>query len=207
MIIQPTAKLAFQSTELDVYDLNGTRWMGCPQIADALGMRDRRAVNDIYKRHKSEFTPAMTGILTVPSISGAQQTRVFSPEGVIRICMLAKSERAAAFRDWATEVLMGRAAPMQPSRHLPALPEPPEPLVAARDELLRAKPRWAAIARYVRLGLTNTEIARLLRLQPKAIAANRRRMEACAILPPPAQLGQWRQAALRLGFAGGRTHG
>lgn len=68
----------------------------------------------------------------------------------------------------------------------------------AKDELLKAKPLWGKIARYVCMGLSGTEIALLLSRDPATIGKHRRRMEACGILTPPANLARMQQLGLKL---------
>lgn len=68
----------------------------------------------------------------------------------------------------------------------------------ARDELLKAKPLWGRIARYVGMGLSGAEIGLLLNRDPATIGKHRRRMEACGILTPPANLARMQQMGLRL---------
>lgn len=68
----------------------------------------------------------------------------------------------------------------------------------AKDELLKAKPLWAKIARYVGMGLSGTEIGLLLSRDPATIGKHRRRMEACGIITPPANLARMREMGLTL---------
>ena len=68
----------------------------------------------------------------------------------------------------------------------------------AKDELLKAKPLWAKIARYVGMGLSGAEIGLLLNRDPATIGKHRRRMEACGIIKPPANLARMQQMGLRL---------
>jgi hypothetical protein len=187
MIIQPTAKLAFHTTELDSYDINGTRWARLQQIVAALGM-ERRAGQQLFKRHRSEFTREMTDIITVPSAGGAQQTRVFSPRGAMRFAMLANTPKSAAFRDWASDVLEGK----QPALAAPAyIPPPSHPFADPRDvqirtlqaQLIKTNPRWQLLARYKAANLSNTEIGKLLGVSRSTAGAYVRDMRACGLLP------------------------
>lgn len=72
----------------------------------------------------------------------------------------------------------------------------------AREELLKAKPLWGRIARYIGMGLSGTEIGLLLNRDSATIRKHRRRMEACGILTPPANLARMRELGLTL-IAGG----
>ncbi len=72
----------------------------------------------------------------------------------------------------------------------------------AREELLKAKPLWGRIAKYLSMGLTGAEIALLLKHNVSTIRKHRRRMEACGILTPPANLARMRELGFTL-IAGG----
>lgn len=75
-------------------------------------------------------------------------------------------------------------------------------ITAARTELLRANPLWKAIARYADMGLTAAEIARLTGYGKETLRRTRRRMEACGVLQPPANLAKMQQLALPLVMKG-----
>ena len=72
----------------------------------------------------------------------------------------------------------------------------------AREELLKAKPLWGRIAKYLGMGLSGAEIALLLKHNASTIRKHRRRMEACGILTPPANLARMRELGFTL-LAGG----
>lgn len=104
--------LVFESTEFDVVDIHQIPWLRGPQIADALAMRDRRGIHDIYTRNADEFTDDMTQVIDLPTAGGIQPVRIFSPRGCYLLGMLARTEKAKAFRAWVLDVLEGRIAPL-----------------------------------------------------------------------------------------------
>ncbi len=108
-----TAVLVFESTEFDVVDIHNVPWLRGPQIADALEMRDRRGVHDLYSRNADEFTEEMTQVIDLPTAGGIQPVRIFSPRGCYLLGMLARTEKAKAFRSWVLDVLEGRAVPRE----------------------------------------------------------------------------------------------
>ncbi|WP_207458147.1 hypothetical protein [Azospirillum sp. SYSU D00513] len=63
----------------------------------------------VYDKNRDEFTDAMTTILTMETACGPQQVRIFSARGCYLMAMLAKTERAKKFRQWALDVLDGTA--------------------------------------------------------------------------------------------------
>lgn len=109
--------LAFQETEFDVVDLHGNPWLRGQQIADALGYKNpRQAIDDTYSRNADEFTEDMTQVMDLPTAGGIQPVRIFSLRGAHLLGMLARTERAVAFRRWVLDVLEGREAPQQTGR-------------------------------------------------------------------------------------------
>lgn len=67
-----------------------------------------------------------------------------------------------------------------------------------REELLKAKPLWGRIAKYIGMGLNGAEIGLLLKHNESTIRKHRRRMESCGILTPPANLARMRELGLTL---------
>ena len=107
--------LTFQSTEFDVVDIHNVPWLRGPQIGDALGYlkEGRVAIDRLYKSNADEFSGEMTQILDLPTAGGVQPVRIFSPRSCYLLGMLARTERAKAFRQWVLDVLEGRALPQQ----------------------------------------------------------------------------------------------
>lgn len=104
--------LVFQETEFDVVDIHNVPWLRGYQIGSALGYaQPDAAIAKLYERNADEFTPEMTQVLELPTAGGVQQVRVFSPRGCYLLGMLARTERAKAFRQWVLDVLEGRAMP------------------------------------------------------------------------------------------------
>ena len=115
MAAQPTtnAVLVFESTEFDVVDLHNVPWLRGPQIAGALGYNRDDRLSDLYSRNADEFTDEMTQVLDLPTAGGIQPVRIFSPRGCYLLGMLARTEKAKAFRAWVLDVLEGRVAPRE----------------------------------------------------------------------------------------------
>ena len=182
MTLTPTAETAvFDGQDIEVLGIDGTPWIRGCQLCHPLGVSER-TIKRLYKRHKSEFTEGMTAVVELPTEGGPQLTRLFSPRGAALIAMLANTERAARFRAWVLDVLEARPAPAAD----PAPGAPTAVLTALQEEVLRARPRWQAIRRYAGMGLGRNEIARLLSLDPATVRKERRRMEACGLIAPPA---------------------
>jgi hypothetical protein len=97
--------LVFQSTTFNVIDRAGRPWLRGRQIADALGYKRARDLNDLYTRNAEEFTDSMSAVLKLPSAGGLQSTRIFSLRGAHLLAMFASTSRAQAFRRWVLDIL------------------------------------------------------------------------------------------------------
>lgn len=105
----PKTALSFQSTAFEVIDRDGESWLRGPQIGDALGYQKdgRIAIDKLYKSNADEFTDHMTAVIELPTAGGVQKVRIFSLRGAHLLGMLAKTERAKAFRQWVLDILEG----------------------------------------------------------------------------------------------------
>ena len=108
------AVLVFENTEFDVVDLHNVPWLRGSQVASALGSENpRRYITELYDRNADEFTDDMTQVLDLPTAGGIQPVRIFSPRGCYLLGMLARTEKAKAFRVWVLDVLEGRVVPRE----------------------------------------------------------------------------------------------
>ena len=105
--------LSFQNVNFDVVDQQGQPWLRSQQISVALGYSRGDQVNDLYERNADEFTEAMTQVVDLPTAGGTQPVRIFSPRGCYLLGMLARTEKAKAFRAWVLDVLEGRQVPRE----------------------------------------------------------------------------------------------
>lgn len=108
------AVLAFDDTQFDVVDIHNVPWLRGSQVASALGYSDpSRSISELFSRNADEFTDEMTQVVELPTAGGVQMVRIFSPRGCYLIGMLARTERAKAFRAWVLDVLEGRVVPRE----------------------------------------------------------------------------------------------
>ena len=108
------AILTFENTEFDVVDIHNVAWLRLPQIEGALGYANGgKALSTLFTRNADEFTEEMTQVLDLPTAGGVQPVRVFSPRGCYLLGMLARTEKAKAFRQWVLDVLEGRTQARQ----------------------------------------------------------------------------------------------
>ena len=105
--------LIFETTEFDVVDIHQIPWLRGAQVALAIGYQNpANAIKDLYSRNEDEFTDEMTQVIDLPTAGGIQPVRIFSPRGCYLLGMLARTEKAKAFRAWVLDVLEGRIAPL-----------------------------------------------------------------------------------------------
>jgi hypothetical protein len=203
LILRPENRVRFNDTELDVYYVNGERWLLGSQIVTAMGQSEQ-ALRMLYKRHRSEFTSDMTAIVTVDTPAGVRQMRIFSPRGAALISMLTNSPKAVAFRVAVLDVLEGKAPPPLAGTRLradgaTARQAPPlmsaDMAAALQKEILAGRPLWRRIARYRGLGLAIRDCAKLLEVSKDTLRSQVRRMEACGILTPPKNLARMQAGA------------
>lgn len=108
---QSGAVLAFENMSFDVVDIHNVPWLRGQQISVALGYSRSDQALDLYNRNADEFTDEMTQVLDLPTAGGIQPVRIFSPRGCYLLGMLARTEKAKAFRAWVLDVLEGRVVP------------------------------------------------------------------------------------------------
>ncbi|KZC99710.1 MULTISPECIES: BRO family protein [unclassified Thalassospira] len=106
------ATLTFQDTELSIIDRDGVPWLIGAEVARALGYASAEEIGKLYRRHKDEFTEAMslTVKLTGRGHIAPTNHRIYSPRGAQLIAMLAKTDRAKDFRRWVLDVLEKQSA-------------------------------------------------------------------------------------------------
>ncbi len=105
--------LTFQNTEFDIVDIHNIPWLRAMQIAYALEYKNpAQDIHNLYTRNADEFTEEMTQVLDLPTAGGVQPVRIFNPRGCYLLGMLARTEKAKAFRQWVLDVLEGRVQPL-----------------------------------------------------------------------------------------------
>lgn len=105
------ALLKFEDTTFDVVDRSGNPWLRLHQIGVALGYSRADSVNRIYQANADEFTDSMTDLVELDTNGGKQQVRIFSLRGCHLLAMLARTDKAKAFRKWVLDVLEGLSRP------------------------------------------------------------------------------------------------
>lgn len=97
--------LTFHDTTFHTITRNGQVWLTAAEIAQALGYNRDTFIHRLYSRHTGEFTERMTGVVSLTTPGGTQETRIFSLRGAHLLGMFARTERAAEFRRWVLDIL------------------------------------------------------------------------------------------------------
>ncbi|OCS48540.1 BRO-N domain-containing protein [Ralstonia pickettii] len=165
--MQTNAVLTFENVDFEVVDIHNTPWLRGSQVASALGYKNHRtAIAELYDRNTDEFTDEMTQLVELDTAGGRQQARIFSPRGCYLLGMLARTERAKAFRRWVLDVLEGRLVPQETGRMTV-----PQRLAALRyrgslvKELANARTASLAVELYANL----QQVSRLLGMHAQPI--------------------------------------
>ena len=99
-------KFHFEGNPLEFEEMGDDVWVTAAQLAPCLGYADKRAVNNLYKRNSDAFKP--TQVREIKLISGdgkPRKTRVFSPDGVVKMAIYGKTPTCRRFQDRAVEIL------------------------------------------------------------------------------------------------------
>jgi len=65
----------------------------------------KESESKLFNRHKSELAHLTRVVKLTTPRGGAQLTRCYTEEGVLKFCMFARTEKAAIFREWAVKKL------------------------------------------------------------------------------------------------------
>lgn len=118
--LQPVKTLRFKDTALDVFEIEGEKYMTSKAIAQALGYSRIDQINKLFKDNQNEFSqrnaesaflsePAMTRIVHLKTKTNVSyKLRLFNKRGAYLIAMLSKTKNAADFRKWVLDVLEGK---------------------------------------------------------------------------------------------------
>jgi prophage antirepressor-like protein len=101
-------QVQFQDLSVSVYPTNDSRqwYMTVEQTAEAYG-RNRTAIMEHLRMHSDELREGIErGVRNADTLGGPQQQVVLYREGVIKLGFFIRSPKAAAFRQFATNLIM-----------------------------------------------------------------------------------------------------
>jgi prophage antirepressor-like protein len=144
------------------------------------------------------------GWAEVPTLGGIQRMRVINESGIYSATFRSRKPSAKAFRRWVTAEVLPTIRRTGSYTAPPAvMPGQVERLQLSRmiavisGELLRAKPERRQMLRYRKLGLSVSEIARLMRHSHETTRRELALLEACGLLETTPRLEAQRSNALR----------
>ncbi|WP_409026171.1 P22AR C-terminal domain-containing protein [Gallibacterium anatis] len=137
--------LTFQNTTLSVINQHNQIWFTGLEIGKALGYKDPSSnIAKLFDRNRDEFTPNMTALIDMKTVSGVQKVRIFSLRGCHLIGMLSHTKVAKEFRKWVLDILDQEVEQQKPKQL--ALPEPEKKYTLnwTESELKRLASFWCA---------------------------------------------------------------
>ena len=99
----------FQGAMCDLYrDINNDIFMTSEQLGVVLGYSNpQKAISNLVVRNEYLTSNEFSGFLRMRTLSGLQETRIFTEDGIYEVTMLAKTNKAKEFRAWIRQLLKG----------------------------------------------------------------------------------------------------
>mgnify|MGYP005667078095 CR=1 FL=1 len=191
----------FHGQNLNIIEHQNQQWLTAEQVGLALGYRNsnaRKGISKLYNNHADEFNEDDTCVVNLATQGQRRQTRIFSATGCQLLGFFANTPKAKAFRSWAKKTLVN--TPEAQGLGIPSY---------VRKELLCSRPLWANIQRYYHMGLSQSEIAKLVGLANSTLRGHLKRMSACQLIDyQPSQhhqrIGKLGLQAQQLSLLGGK---
>lgn len=105
------SELTFQEQTITTYDNGDSKiWFTADMLAGLLGYASVKQVNNIFQRHKDEFTESMSTMTKVMKCNENNeiqhtQYRLFSPRGAHLIGMVSRTKVAKDLRRWMLDLV------------------------------------------------------------------------------------------------------
>jgi prophage antirepressor-like protein len=111
----PLQTLQFENHNIDCIEIEGKKYISSLNMANALEYSSSKSVTNLFNTNKAEFIEGEDyTVIDMMTVKNAPYKQIFfSMEGVMGITMLAKTEKAAAFRQWARKTLANLPAVQQ----------------------------------------------------------------------------------------------
>ena len=101
-------KLAFENVQLEVKETHDAKqwYLTVEEVAQGYGVTPQAVSNHLH-RHVTELRDGIEkGYTNCVTLGGSQQLTVIYREGVIKLGFFIRSKKAAAFRQWATNLIV-----------------------------------------------------------------------------------------------------
>lgn len=184
----------YHGTSIQLIEKDGSRWLTARDLGLCLGYSEanaRQGIINLYNRHVDEFTEKDSCEIKLISQGQERNTRIFSPSGCHLLSFFANTGRAKDFRAWAKEVLVQAATNAAPQTtsdrleaHMAQLAQGMQ-MILSQNQMVhkyiallemnqKGKRRITredeAVIRELRAeGMTQADIARLLRISPASV--------------------------------------
>jgi prophage antirepressor-like protein len=132
---QEIQTLQFNNHNIQSIEINGQKYISSSNMATALEYSSLKSITNLFNANKDEFTENEDyTVIDLMTVKNAPYKQIFfSMQGVVLITMLAKTQKAREFREWAKKVLVEKQIQIQlPSNYVEAL----KCLVIAEEEKL-----------------------------------------------------------------------
>ena len=132
---QEIQTLQFNNHNIESIEIDGQKYISSSNMATALEYSSPKSITNLFNANKDEFTENEDyRVIDLMTIKNAPYKQIFfSMQGVVLITMLAKTQKAKEFREWAKKVLVGKQIQIQlPQNYVEAL----KCLVIAEEEKL-----------------------------------------------------------------------
>lgn len=93
-------RFEFEGKPLEFRQVGGEWWATAEEAAALLGHKSAKGVLRLADRHKPTFRAGEQGVVNLTTPGGTQATRVFSPRGLARLCLLGRTAVSHRLHDW-----------------------------------------------------------------------------------------------------------
>jgi len=118
---RPDQTLWFEDVEVHFFEIDGQPWIRRRDAMAALGYTQGSGIrSNVFLRWRAQFTEDLARKVAMQTPGGPQLTWMLSASGAQLLCMLARTQKAAAFRLWLIEAMRTSHAatvPRTPARH------------------------------------------------------------------------------------------
>lgn len=155
-----------------IHDHQNQFWLTAEDVGRCLGYgqgNERQGITRVYNRHIDEFLPEDSTVVKLTTVDEKQRdVRVFSKTGCIKLGFFAGTKTAKEFRTWAARTLAGSSAEQAQ-------------IAALQAAYLAGNPELKKLLHYMRLGLNQAEIGRLLGLAPSNVRERLKKLSALGL--------------------------
>ena len=189
------ATFTFKKLAVRTIDKDGAVWFVADDIAKAAAYQSAYHLTRI-------LDPDEKGNHNLVTLGGNQKVTIINESGLYHALIKSRKPEAKRFRKWVTSEVLPSIRRTGQYQLQPATPvNVGEGLRVAKleDALLKQRPDWRAILRYLDIGLNQLEIGRLLLVSKDTVRRRLVEMSACGLIAyaPDPQRAEW----ARLGAA------